>query len=175
MSSDSIRAAVKRYTIGKQKVHPISEVDGEIMTEILEAVKKLNNSNNINLLVEILRSYKKKDDLTVLEDLQQWVLSQRGEETTETPTTPVEPPMLWIEFEGSIYRGHCINKIDIGEYKEDTCSYTVPKKVYYINIYYFTKGSEVQADSYHYNTQMERDFHLNVLKEKVKKLNIELI
>jgi len=77
-----LKSASKAYEKLKNKdylINPISEIDGEIITEIVEIFKKLG----VNNVVEILRNYKYQKDEEIRDQLLQVNIDFNSEKSEE--------------------------------------------------------------------------------------------
>ncbi len=86
---DHLRAAVDRYpeSARSNKVHPISEIDAQIITEVIELCKKIKFTKAI----DILNKWKKQADEDIaldLLDLNTEIGKQQGSATTEEQNDP---------------------------------------------------------------------------------------
>lgn len=176
-----LKSAVERYPKKEEerKIHPISNIDGEIITELIEIFKK----HEINEVKGILDKYKYLSD----EDIRDLLL----EYNTNNPEKPKDKDLEklrekegsgnasseqmlreLIDFDGEILELWSIKRIT----KERTYNYKENKLEYGICINKDLPENFLLKDiTIKYNEEEERDSRLDKLKKEILSKGVSII
>lgn len=102
-----LKSAVERYNKEFNKellIHPISEIDVEIITELVQILKKSGRSD----ILELMKSYKELKDEEIRDQLLQWNIDHPANKVITTENKEEEP----IKYPPMIQIGDSVLKIN---------------------------------------------------------------
>lgn len=99
--NEHLKAAVKRYKPNQVKINPISEIDAEIVVELIEVFKKLRQTK----LEQIIKEYKFLKDEDVRGKLLEWNTEFNQDEGEINPDQDIEEVKVHdvIKLQGKIF------------------------------------------------------------------------
>ena len=125
-----LRSAATRYSIaGDFKIHPISEIDAEIIYELISVAGKLGEDG----IKTVLQDWKFLKDKEILDRLIQWNLDNHEEiESVNSETDILESANnpIYFSFEGCVFSPKSIISISVSQ----NYDYHASEYKYYIEI-----------------------------------------
>lgn len=98
-----LRKASEKYANEKERIQPISEMDAELITVLIDTIEQRGWTD----LSDILKDYKKIDDEMVLDRLAEYSISIDGEDEMDQPEQSYgkkPAPKEFVEIGGRIFR-----------------------------------------------------------------------